>query len=170
MQPLHCTSDIDNARRHWGGRIERSYPWRSLLEGGASLAFGSDAPVERPASAAALHSAVTRQRLDGTPADGFTPAQRLTLDQALAAYTEGPARLAGTWPRLGRIAPGATADLAVWSADLHRLPHASLGEAKVMVTVMEGAIVFRRDDVESGAATAGAGAAGVAESRGGGFR
>ena len=168
MQPLHCTSDIDNAQRHWGGRIERSYPWRSLLEAGVSLAFGSDAPVERPASAAALHSAVTRQRLDGTPVDGFTPAQRLTLDQALAAYTEGPARLAGTWPRLGRIAPGATADLAVWSADLHRLPHASLGEAKVMVTVMEGEIVFRRGEVESGAATAGAGTAAVAGSGGGG--
>jgi predicted amidohydrolase YtcJ len=164
MQPLHCTSDIDNARRHWGGRIERSYPWRALLETGVTLAFGSDAPVEPPATAAALHSAVTRQRRDGTPADGFTPAQRLTLDQALAAYTGGPARLAGTWPRLGRIAPGATADLAVWSADLHRLPHASLGEAKVAATVMEGEIVFRRDEVESGAATAGAGAAG---SRGG---
>ncbi len=170
MQPLHCTSDIDNAQRHWGGRIERSYPWRDLLEGGARLAFGSDAPVERPATAAALHSAVTRQRLDGTPVVGFTPAQRLTLDQALAAYTEGPARLAGTWPRLGRIAPGATADLAVWSADLHRLPHPSLAQAKVMVTVMEGAIVFRRGDVEPGAATAGTGATGAAGSRRGGFR
>jgi len=167
MQPLHCTSDIDNARRHWGGRVGRSYPWRDLLASGAWLAFGSDAPVERPVTAAALHSAVTRQRLDGTPPGGFTPAQRLTLDQAIAAYTEGPARLAGAWPRLGRIAPGTTADLAVWSADLHRLPHASLAEAKVMATVMEGAIVFRRDEAESGAAAAGAGAA---ESRRAGFR
>jgi predicted amidohydrolase YtcJ len=156
MQPLHCTSDIDNARRHWGTRVERSYPWRSLLEGGASLAFGSDAPVEPPATAAALHSAVTRQRVDGTPDEGFTPGQRLTLDQALTAYTEGPARLAGAWPRLGRIVPGAIADLAVWSADLHRLPHASLAQANVMVTVMEGAIVFERGARESGAATAGA--------------
>lgn len=151
MQPLHCTSDIDIARRRWGGRIDRSYPWRALLEGGAKLAFGSDAPVEPPATAAALHSAVTRQRTDGTPVDGFIPAQRLTLDQALAAYTEGPARLAGTWPRLGRLAPGATADLAVWSADLHRLPPASLARAKVTATVMEGAIVFRRDDTASDA-------------------
>ncbi len=156
MQPLHCTSDIDNARRHWGQRVERSYPWRSLHEGGALLAFGSDAPVERPATAEALHSAVTRQRPGGMPVGGFTPAQRLTLDQALTAYTEGPARLAGAWPRLGRIAPGATADLAVWSADLHRLPHGSLAAATVVATVMEGEIVFRRDDVESGAATAGA--------------
>ena len=162
MQPLHCTSDIDNARRHWGGRVERSYPWRGLLEGGARLAFGSDAPVEPPATAAALHSAVTRQRPDGTPVDGFTPSQRLTLDQALAAYTEGPTRLAGTWPRLGRIAVGATADLAVWSADLHRLPHASLARARVMATVMEGAVVFRRDEMRSGATTAAAGAPGVA--------
>jgi len=168
MQPLHCTSDIDNARRHWGGRVERSYPWRDLLEGGARLAFGSDAPVEPPATAAALHSAVTRQRPDGTPVEGFTPAQRLTLDQALAAYTEGPARLAGTWPRLGRIAVGATADLAVWSADLHRLPQVSLARARVMATVMEGAVVFRRGDIESGSAPAGAGAAGVAVGGGAG--
>lgn len=145
MQPLHCPSDIDNARRHWGARVERSYPWRSLLEGGARLAFGSDAPVEPPSTAAGLHSAVTRQRADGTPAGGFTPAQRLTLDQALTAYTEGPARLAGAWPRLGRIAPGAIADLAVWSADLHRLPPAALASARVMATVMDGAIVYRRD-------------------------
>jgi predicted amidohydrolase YtcJ len=168
MQPLHCTSDIDNAGRHWGGRVERSYPWRGLLEGGARLAFGSDAPVEPPATAAGLHSAVTRQRPDGTPVDGFTPSQRLTLDQALAAYTEGPARLAGTWPRLGRIAVGATADLAIWSDDLHRLPHAALARARVMATVMEGAVVFRREDVEPGAATAGAGARGVAVGSGAG--
>jgi len=158
MQPLHCTSDIDNAHRHWGARVERSYPWRSLLESGASLAFGSDAPVELPDTAAGLHSAVTRQRADGTPSGGFTPAQRLTLDQALTAYTEGPARLAGAWPRLGRIAPGATADLAVWSADLHRIPTVGLSTAKVVATVMEGAIVFQRDGAGMGS-VAGAGAA-----------
>jgi hypothetical protein len=145
MQPVHCTSDIDIAHRHWGARVERSYPWRGLLEAGARLAFGSDAPVEAPATAAGLHSAVTRRRADGTPADGFVPAQRLALDQALTAYTEGPARLAGGWPRLGRLAAGAIADLAVWSADLHRLPVAQLAEARVQVTVMDGEVVYRRD-------------------------
>jgi hypothetical protein len=160
MQPIHCTSDIAKAERHWGARVGRSYPWRALLQGGTRLAFGSDAPVEVPSTAAGLHSAVTRQRPDGTPAGGFTPAQRLTLDQALTAYTEGPARLAGAWPRLGRIAVGARADLVVWSADLHRLPVSSLAEARVTATVMDGAVVYRRDGAEPAAATAAAAAAG----------
>jgi predicted amidohydrolase YtcJ len=145
LQPLHCTADIDIARRHWGARSERAYPWQSLLARGTRLAFGSDAPVEPPTTAAALHSAITRQRRDGTPAGGFVPGERLTLDQALTAYTEGPARLAGTWPRLGRLAPGAIADLALWNADLHRLPPAALYDARVELTLLEGEIVFRRE-------------------------
>jgi len=162
MQPLHCTSDIDIARRHWGERSERAYPWGSLRASGTLLAFGSDAPVEPPTTAAALHSATTRERADGTPAGGFVPGERLTLDQALTAYTEGPARLAGTWPRLGRLAPGATADLALWSADLHRLAPAALAGARVMATVLEGDIVFRREEgavSEPPAAALGAGGA-----------
>jgi len=149
MQPLHCTSDIDIAHRHWGARVERAYPWRSLLASGARLVFGSDAPVEPPATCAALHSAVTRQRVDGTPRGGFVPEECLPLDQALAAYTEWPARLAGAWPRLGRIAAGATADLAIWSADLHRLAPAGLAGARVTMTVLEGEVVFERDPAEA---------------------
>ena len=144
VQPIHCTSDIDNARRHWGARAERSYPWRSLLERGVRLAFGSDAPVETPETAAGLHAAVTRQRADGTPEAGFVPAERMPLDAALGAYTEGATRLAGSWPRLGRIAPGAIADLAVWNTDLHRLAPERLADARVTATVMEGAVVFER--------------------------
>jgi predicted amidohydrolase YtcJ len=165
MQPLHCTSDIDIARRHWGARSERAYPWGSLLARGTTLAFGSDAPVEPPTTAAALHAAMTRQRADHTPAGGFVPSERLTLDQALAAYTEGPARLAGTWPRLGRIAPGATADLALWSDDLHRLASSALAGARVMATVMDGEIVFRRESGASDSAASAAGAAVAAGSR-----
>ena len=156
MQPLHCTSDIDIAHRHWGPRVARAYPWRGLLASGARLVFGSDAPVEPPATGAALHSAVTRQRIDGTPRGGFVPEECLQLDQALAAYTEWPARLAGTWPRLGRIAVGATADLAIWNADLHRVAPAALAGAHVMTTVMEGDVVFERDPARAIAGEAGA--------------
>lgn len=144
MQPSHCTSDIDIAHRHWGARVERAYPWRSLLRSGARLVFGSDAPVEAPGTACGLHSAVTRQRSDGTPEGGFVPDERIDLDAALAAYTEGPARASGTWPRLGRIAPGACADLALWSTDLHRVAPAELSRVRVMATVMDGEVVFER--------------------------
>jgi predicted amidohydrolase YtcJ len=148
MQPIHCTSDIDIARRHWGARSERAYPWKRLLDAGVTLAFGSDAPVESPSTALGLHSAVTRQRVvrdrHADPVPAFVPAQRLGLDATLTAYTEGPARLAGSWPRLGRLAPGAIADLAVWSDDLHGLAAPMLAGATVAATVMEGAVVFRR--------------------------
>jgi len=144
MQPSHCTSDIDNAHRHWGRRVDRSYPWRSLLGSGARLVFGSDAPVEAPASAHGLHSAVTRQRPDRTPTGGFVPAERLDLDDALTAYTEGPARAGGAWPRLGRIAPGAIADLVLWNADLHRVAPSDLSAVQVAATVMDGEVVFER--------------------------
>ncbi|MBI1797036.1 MAG: amidohydrolase [Candidatus Eisenbacteria bacterium] len=159
MQPIHCTSDIDIALRHWGGRSERAYPWRALLDSGARLAFGSDAPVETVDTAAGLHAAVTRRRADGTPSAGFMPAQRIGLDAALAAYTSEPARLAGSWPRLGRLAPGALADVAVWGTDLHRLPAERLAEARVRATILGGAIVFDADHAAAPAAPALAGGA-----------
>jgi predicted amidohydrolase YtcJ len=141
LQPIHCTSDIDNARRHWGERAERSYPWRTLLDAGTHLAFGSDAPVETVSTAAGLHAAVTRRRADGTPAGGFVPGQCIGLDAALEAYTSGAARLAGS-VRGGRLAPGAIGDVVVWSDDLHRLPADDLAGARVRATVIDGAVVF----------------------------
>ena len=141
MQPVHCTSDLELVGRFWAGRAASSYPWRTLLDHGTLLAFGSDAPVEDPSIAAGVHAAVTRERADGTPRGGFVPAQRLSLDQALAAYTAAPARLAGWWPRLGILAAGAAADLVVWSADLHRLEPAALLQAFPRFTVIEGTVV-----------------------------
>lgn len=139
MQPSHCTSDIELAERWWGSRVARTYPWRALWDRGVTLAFGSDAPVEPPDTAVGLHAAVTRAR----PAGGaYVPEQCLDLDQALLAYTRGPAELAGSWPRLGRLAAGAHADLVVWNTDLHRLPAAELVRVKPRATVLAGEIVF----------------------------
>jgi predicted amidohydrolase YtcJ len=142
LQPSHCVADLEIAGRGWGARVERSYPWRSLLEAGASVAFGSDAPVEVPIPALGLHAALTRQRVDGTPAGGFTPGERIGLDPALRAYTSGGAALAGRSAGLGRIAPGCAADLVVWDADLHRLPASLLHEARPACTLLAGEVVF----------------------------
>jgi predicted amidohydrolase YtcJ len=150
VQPVHCTSDIELASRYWSGRLAHAYPWRELLAGGALLAFGSDAPVERPSVAAGLHAAVTRQRPDGTPLEGFVPAQRIDLDAALSAWTEAPARLAGTWPRLGRIAPGGLGDLVVWDRDLHATPPQRLHEARPAWTVLDGEVVFEAEARDPG--------------------
>jgi predicted amidohydrolase YtcJ len=143
MQPSHCVSDIEIARRGWGARVERSYPWRSLLAAGAPLAFGSDAPVEPPVPARGLHAAITRQRGDGSPAEGFVPGQRIRLDEALRAYTDGGAALAGRDTALGRIVPGRAADLVVWNADLHRVPASLVHDARPVCTLLGGQVVYR---------------------------
>jgi predicted amidohydrolase YtcJ len=143
VQPSHCIADIELAERGWGARVERSYPWRSLVEAGASVVFGSDAPVEAPVPALGLHAALTRCRVDGTPAGGFTPGERIGLDQALWAYTAGGAALAGRSAGLGRIAPGCAADLVVWDADLHRLPASLLHNVRPTCTLLAGEAVYR---------------------------
>jgi hypothetical protein len=125
------------------------------LDAGARLAFGSDAPVEIPSPAQGIHAAVTREE-PGHPGDAFVPAQRIVLDEALTAYTEGPARLAGQWPRQGSLAVGSVADLVIWNEDLHHLLPARLHEASPAFTVLGGDVVFERSgsavaaSVESG--------------------
>ncbi len=140
VQPSFVPSDAALARRHWGARAERGYAWRDLLAAGALVAFGSDAPVETPGGALMLHAAVTRTDPAGTAAP-LAPAQALTLDQALACATEAPAKLAGWWPELGRIAPGALADLVLWNHDLHALPPPRLHEAAAQLTMLGGEVL-----------------------------
>jgi predicted amidohydrolase YtcJ len=144
MQPAHCVADIDLAERHWGTRRRHTYPWRDLVESGALLAFGSDAPVEDPSIATGLRAALTRERLGEGGA--YVPEQCIDLDRALAAYTEGAARLAGLWPRAGRLAVGAHADLVVWNADLHALRPAEVGSARPVLTVLGGEVVFDEEE------------------------
>lgn len=118
MQPVHAPSDMLMADRFWGERSALAYAWRTQLRHGARLAFGSDAPVESPNPFLGLHAALTRQRADGSPGrEGWYAEQRLTLPQALEAYTGGAAYAAGMEGRLGRLAPGYLADLIVLDRD-----------------------------------------------------
>lgn len=118
MQPIHATSDMFAADRFWGERSKFSYAWRTQLNFGAALAFGSDAPVESPNPFLGLHAAVTRQRADGSPsADGWYPEQKLTLAEALSAYTLGAAYAANAENRLGKLAENYLADLIVLEQD-----------------------------------------------------
>lgn len=151
MQPQHATSDAHAATAAWGARCALSYAWRAIADAGVTLAFGSDAPVEPPLPWLGLHAAVTRTRADGTPAGGFVPAQRITLDEALAAYTEGAAELAGLAGRLGTLEPGAEGDLVVWDRDLHATPAASLADVRPRVTVLAGEIVYDSRTTGAGA-------------------
>jgi predicted amidohydrolase YtcJ len=118
MQPIHATSDMFAADRYWGKRAELSYAWRTQLNYGAILAFGSDAPVESPNPFWGLHAAITRQRADGSPsAEGWRAEQKLTLAEALSAYTFGAAYTANAENRLGRLAENYHADLIVLEED-----------------------------------------------------
>ena len=129
MQPIHATSDFPAADRYWGERAAHSYAWRTLLDFGTRMAYGSDAPVDSPNPFWGLHAAVTRRRQDGSPGpDGWYPVQRLSLNEALYGYTAGAAYAAGMENRLGMLAPGYLADLVVldrdpFSCEVDRIRH-----------------------------------------------
>ena len=142
MQPIHATSDMLVADRYWGERARYSYAWRSLLDSGAALAFGSDCPVESLNPLWGLHAAVTRQRADSTPPGGWHPQERLSLPQALRAYTLGAAYASGEEKVKGSIAPGKLADLVVLSRDIFEIPPQEILETEVVFTIFDGNIVY----------------------------
>jgi predicted amidohydrolase YtcJ len=114
MQPIHATSDMVMADTYWGERSQYSYAWRTLLDKGTRMSFGSDAPVDSPNPFHGIYAAVTRRRADGSPGpEGWYPAERITVEEAIRAYTTGPAYAAGMEHRLGQLAPGYLADLIV---------------------------------------------------------
>ena len=118
MQPLHATSDMLMADQFWGERAKLSYAWKTQLDFGAPLAFGSDAPVESPNPFWGLHAAVTRRRADGSPSDdGWYPEQKLSVAESFAGYTLGASYAAYMEDCLGRLAPGNLADLVVLEKD-----------------------------------------------------
>ena len=118
MQPIHATSDMLMADMFWGERSRLAYAWRTQLNAGAHVAFGSDAPVESPNPFWGLHAAVTRRRRDGSPgSDGWYPEQRLTMQEALEGFTVGPAYAAYADDRMGKLMAGYLADLIVLEQD-----------------------------------------------------
>ena len=144
MQPIHATSDMLMADRYWGQRANYSYAWKLQLDNGANLAFGSDAPVEAPNPFWGLHAAVTRRRPDGSPGEsGWTPAQKIGLQEALAAYTRGPAYAAGMEDRLGMLKEGYLADLIVLEQDPFEVKPDQLFSLKPQSTMVGGEWVYR---------------------------
>lgn len=144
VQPIHAISDIDIADRYWGSRSRSAYAYHSLHQAGTTLAFGSDAPVESPNPFIGLHAAVNRTRCSGYPGkEGWYPEQRLALDKALAAYTDGPAFAAGREQDLGKLAPGYCADLIVLADDPFEKPPEILHSTQPVATMVAGEWVWR---------------------------
>ena len=143
MQPVHATQDCEMADRYWGDRCATGYAWRSLLEAGTVLAFGSDCPVEDLNPFVGIHAAVTRRRADGFPGpEGWYPQQRLTVEQALRAYTLGAAYAAGLEDRLGSLTPGKLADLVVLDRDIFACDPMAIAETRVVATMIGGRFVY----------------------------
>jgi predicted amidohydrolase YtcJ len=147
MQPLHATSDYPMAERYWGARSRWSYNARLQLDAGARVAFGSDSPVEPFEPLKGIYAAVTRRRADGSPGPaGWYPELRLTIDEAIRGYTQGPAYAAGMENRLGQIAPGFLADLVAFDRDLYAIPPDELLAAQVVGTMAGGVWRHRQSD------------------------
>jgi predicted amidohydrolase YtcJ len=141
MQPIHCTSDRDLADRYWGPRrTPRAYPWRTLLERGAVLAFGSDAPVEPIDPLLGIHAAVSRRR--PRDQDAWFPAQRLTLDEAIRAYTAGAAYSTGREKDWGTLEVGMRCDATVVDRDLAKVKEGEILQAKVSGTITDGVVRY----------------------------
>ncbi|MGE0872764.1 MAG: amidohydrolase [Kofleriaceae bacterium] len=144
MQPTHATSDMPWAEQRIGAhRIRGAYAWRTMLDHDVPLAAGSDFPVEDVAPLLGIYAAVTRQDAHGTPAGGWYPEQRLTLDEAIAAFTIGAAYAQFAEAERGMIAVGRTADLTVFDGPLE--PNRSLLSRRVDYTIVDGKLAYRRE-------------------------
>ena len=148
MQPIHATSDIEIADLHWGPRAATSYAWRSLLDSGARLAFGSDAPVEDLSPLLGIHAAVCRRRLDGFPdPDGWYPEQAITPAEAVHAYTVGAAYASGEAHFKGSLAPGKLADLVILDQDIFEIDPMDIPNTQVLGTMVGGKFAYRGSEL-----------------------
>ena len=144
VQPIHATSDMRIVDRYWGPeRAPNAYPFRRLLDSGARLVFGSDSPIEPHAPLIGIHAAVTRRRGDGSPGpEGWQGQERITIAEAVDAYTYWPAYVAGEESYRGSITPGKVADLVVLSQDIFRIDPMAILETQVEMTVLDGKVVW----------------------------
>lgn len=142
VQPLQATDDLTLVEQHLGDQGRYCYRFHDLLARGLPLAFGSDCPVADPSPLKGIHAAVTRQRANGEPAGGWYPEQRLSVAEAVRAYTAGPAAITGRTGELGVIAPGALADLVVLGEDIYRVNPADIPAVPVCLTVFDGRVVY----------------------------
>lgn len=148
VQAIHMEDDIGLVERAIGvERARWTYAFRTLIESGAVLALGSDCPVASPNPFEGMHAAVARQRLNGQPAGGWQPEQRLTVAEAVAGYTSGPAYATGLSDRLGSITPGKLADLVVLDRDIFAVPPAEIARTQAAMTVFDGGIVHNSKEI-----------------------
>jgi len=145
MQPYHAIDDGRWVEQRIGPqRIKTTYAFRGLLDTGATLAFGSDWTVAPLDPILGVYAAVTRRTLDGKNPGGWVPEQKITVGEALRAYTAGNAYATFAEKRWGALAPGYDADVVVLDRNLFAVPADSLDRARVVVTIAGGKVVYER--------------------------
>ncbi len=145
MQPYHAADDGRWAQKRIGPeRIKSTYAFRSLLDAGATVAFGSDWTVAPMDPLLGVDAAVTRRTIDGANPDGWVPEERISLEETLYAYTGGAARAGFMEDRTGRIGVGMLADLVVLSDDVFRVDSKALEDVHVDMTVVGGEVAYER--------------------------
>ena len=145
VQPYHAIDDGRWAERRIGPeRIKTTYAFRTLLDRGVRLALGTDWYVAPLDPMLTLNAATTRATLDGKNPNGWVPEQKITIAEAVSAYTAGSAYAEFQDVEKGTIARGKLADLVILSDDIFNMPLASIKDVKVMTTVVGGKVVFQR--------------------------
>jgi predicted amidohydrolase YtcJ len=145
MQPTHQTSDRLMAEARMGpNRLGGAYAWQTVLKSGARLAFGSDFPVESPNPFPGLSAAISRQDINGQPPGGWRPAERLTLGQALHAFTRAGAYAGFAEAKMGALDPGKWADFIVVDRDPTKADAQALARTEVLETWVGGKKVWSR--------------------------
>jgi hypothetical protein len=143
MQPYHAIDDGRWADRVIGReRSETTYAFRSLLDSGARLAFGSDWFVAPPTPMEGIYAAVTRRTLDGQHPDGWVPRQKISVEEALRAYTIDAAYAAFSESSLGTLEPGKLADLVILDRNLFEIPPEELNSVRITTTMVGGKVVY----------------------------
>jgi predicted amidohydrolase YtcJ len=141
VQPNHLLTDMNWAENRIGpARAKASYPWKQFLDNGVRLAFGPDYPVEPITPFRGIYSAVTRKNEAGTKE--YFPEQKVTIQQALAAYTIGAAYAEFMEKEKGTLAPGMLADFVVLDRDLTKVPPPQILHTRVLRTVVGGRVVY----------------------------
>jgi predicted amidohydrolase YtcJ len=144
-QPTHATSDMPWVPDRVGpARLEGAYAWRHALDAGGRLALGSDFPVESADPRLGLYAAVTRQDLQGEPAGGWLPGERLTREEALRGFTLDAAWSLFLEEEVGSLEPGKRADLVVFARDPMTVPEREIPEVPIDYTLVDGEVVFHR--------------------------
>jgi predicted amidohydrolase YtcJ len=144
MQPYHAIDDGRWAEQFIGNRIKTTYAFRSLLDQGAHLAFGSDWFVAPPTPLEGIYAAVTRRTLDDRNPEGWVPEQKVSVEEALRAYTATGAFASFDERLKGSLAPGRLADLVMLDRNLFEIEPETIRDARVLLTIVGGKPVYRK--------------------------